>query len=416
MKIVFVQPNVGFRGHTWEALGIGYVIAYLKKYYPGNLDIDFYSGFYDSDEQIVRAGKDADIIGFSCTSPQYKHGLSLAKQIKTRNNHIVFGGIHPTVLSERVLAENCVDAVVVGEGEQAMLQLVQDVAQGLDISRCSYQTGYMTNVDDLPFPDREAIKNERNIIQAYHDEGLRITSVLSNRGCPFRCSFCCSRNLWQHQTRFRSSSNILDEVEELVREWNVQFLKFSDDTFTVNKQKVIDFCKLKIERGIRIPYGANAHVNTIDEEMLRYLVESGCQELWYGVESGSPRILKEMHKSMDIERIKEVFKLTREYGIKTRAYFLLGMPSETIEEIEMTEKLCDELQPDIVGFTLLAPFPTNEYFDYETMADWDWSIFDEYGNDWVSTKTITNQELKDIQQRLVDKYQNVATFRQRVQS
>lgn len=416
MKIVFVQPNVGFKGHTWEALGIGYLIAYLKSYYPGNLDTDFYSGFYDTDEQIITACQDADIIGFGCTSPQYKHGLSLAKQIKTENNRIVFGGIHPTVLPEGVLGENCVDAVVVGEGEQAMLQLVQDVAQGLDISHRSYQTNYVTNVDELPFPDRGAIKNERNIGQAYRDEGLRITSVLSSRGCPFRCSFCCSHDLWQHQTRSRSPSNILDEVEELVRDLNVQFLKFADDTFTVNKQKVIDFCKLKIERGIKIPYGANAHVNTIDENMLRYLLESGCQELWYGVESGSPRILKEMHKNTDIDRVKEIFKLTKEYGIKTRAYFLLGTPSETIEDIEMTEKLCDELQPDIVGFTLLAPFPINEYYDYETMADWDWSVFDEYGNDWVRTKTITNQELKDIQQRLVDKYQNVATFRQRLQS
>ena len=168
-----------------------------------------------------------------------------------------------------------------------------------------------------------------------------------------------------------------------------------------------------MERSVKIPYGANAHVNTIDEEMLRYLAESGCQELWYGVESGSPRILKELHKNTDINRIKAVFKLTKEYGIKTRAYFLLGIPSETIEDAEMTERLCDELQPDIVGFTLLAPFPSNEYFDHETMAEWDWSTFDEYSNDWVHTQTLSNQALKDIQRRLVNKYQEVAVFRQK---
>ena len=416
MKIVFVQPNVGFKGHTWEALGIGYVIAYLKKNYPTDLDIDFYSAFYDTDEQIIEAAKDADIIGFGCTSPQYKHALSLAGRIKTPKNRIVFGGIHPTVLPERVLAEDCVDAIVVGEGEQAMLQLLQDVVRGLDISHRSYQTNYMTEVDALPFPDRRTIKNERNILQAYHDGGQRITSVMSSRGCPFRCSFCCSSNLWRHQTRYRSPSNILKEVDGLVKDWDLQFLKFADDTFTVNKRQVIDFCKLKIERQIEVPYGANAHINTIDEEILGYLAESGCQELWYGVESGSPRILDEMHKSTDIKKIKEVFRLTREHGIKTRAYFLLGTPSETIEDIEMTEKLCDELQPDIVGFALLAPFPTNEYFNHGTMIDWDWSVFDEYANDWVSTETITNQELKEIQRRLVDKYQMVATFRQKLKS
>ncbi|MFC1953264.1 B12-binding domain-containing radical SAM protein [Chloroflexota bacterium] len=409
-----MQPNVGFMGHTWEALGIGYLVAYLKKHFSGNLKIDFYSGFYDSDEKIINAAKGADIIGFSCTSPQYKHAFNLAKQIKTKNNWIVFGGVHSTALPQKVLEENCIDAVVIGEGEQAFLTLVKDVNQGINISHRKYQTTYISDVNDFPFPDRRAIKNERNLAQAYQDEGLRITSVLSSRGCPFHCSFCCSHNLWQNQTRFRSSSNILNEVEELVRDWDVQFLKFSDDTFTTNKQNVIDFCKLKIEKEIKIPYGANAHVNTVDEEILKYLVESGCRELWYGVESGSPRILQEMHKSTNIYKIKKAFKLTKEFGIKTRAYFLLGMPSETIEDIQMTERLCDELQPDIVGFTLLAPFPANEYFDYETMADWDWSQFDEYGNDWVRTKTLSNQELKDVQSRLVNKYQSLATFRQKV--
>lgn len=411
MKIVFIQPNVGYKGHTWEALGIGYVIAYLKKHFSGTLDIDFYSGFYDSDEQIVSAGKNADIIGFGCTSPQYKHALSLARQIKSKNNHIVFGGIHPTVLTDLLLKEDCIDSVVRGEGERSMLQLVEDVAKG--VSKRRYEADYVVSLDALPFPDRAAIKNERNLMQAYRDEGKRITSVLASRGCPFRCSFCCSRNVWQHRTRFRSAANLLDEIEMLVRDWNVQFLKFSDDTFTFNKQKVIDFCKLKTERGIKLPYGANAHINTIDEELLGYLQESGCQELWYGVESGSPRILKEMHKTTTIRKIKDVFKLTKEHGIKTRAYFLLGMPSETIEDINMTEKLCDEIQPDIIGFTLLAPFPTNEYYDYKTMVDWDWSTFDEYGNDWVRTETISNQELKDIQKRLVAKYKKVAAFRQR---
>jgi len=414
MHIVFIHPNVGFKGHTWEALGIGYITAYLRQCYSSNLDIEFYSGFYDEDERIVEAGRNADVVAFSCTSPQYKHGLHLAKRIKTNSNRIVFGGIHPSALPELILREDCIDAVVIGEGEKAMLQLVQDVANGLAINKRIYQADYIKNLDDLPFPDRKTIKNERNIQQAFQDEGIRITSVLSGRGCPFHCSFCCSRTLWQRRERFRSPSNILDEIEQVISDLDIQFLKFSDDNFTVNKQRIIDFCRLKIERGVKIPYGANAHVNTIDEETMKYLAESGCRELWYGVESGSPRILKEMLKNTDINNIKKVFKLTKEYNIKRRAYFLLGIPSETIDDIEMTERLCDELQPDIVSFTLLTPFPRNDYFDSETMSEWDWSTFDEYGNDWVHTQTLSNQELKDIQQRLVKKYQNIAAFVQRL--
>ncbi len=413
VKIVFVQPNVGFEGHTWEALGIGSIIAYLRKHYEGDLCVDFYSGFYDSDDEIINACEGADAVGFGCTSPQYKHGLDLAKRIKKKDKYIIFGGIHPSVLPELVLTEDCIDAVVVGEGERAMLRFIDDVGKGTRISKRIYHAEYIKDLDVLPFPDRKAIKNERNIQQAFHDEGIRITSVLSSRGCPFLCSFCCSHLLWQRNIRFRSALNMLNELEELVNDWSIQFLKFADDTFTINRQRVIDFCQQKISRGIKTPYGANAHINTVDEYLLKHLAESGCRELWYGVESGSPRILKDMHKNVDIDRIRAVFKLTKEYGIKTRAYFLLGMPNETQEDLEMTERLCDELEPDIVGFTLLAPFPINEYYDYNTMKDWDWSAFDEYGNEWVRTGTLTNRELKEIQERLVEKYQQKAAFRQR---
>lgn len=408
MKIVFVQPNVGFKGHTWEALGIGYLSAYLKKYYPGELDIKFYSGFYDSDEQIIQGTKLADIIGFGCTSPQFKHAVDLAKQIKRNDNHIVFGGVHPSSLPELVMEEKCIDSVVIGEGEAAMLKLVQDVSHwGADQF---YNFPFIEDLDTLPFPDRMVIKNERNIQQAVSDGGPRITSMLATRGCPFQCSFCCSHSLWGRKIRFRSPANLVDEMEHLATAWKIEFIKFADDTFTVDKRRIIEFCKLKIERGLKVPFGANAHIKTIDEEMLQHLATSGCRELWYGVESGSPRILEQMHKNTDIKRTKAVFALTKRYGIKTRAYFLLGLPDETLEDIEMTERLCDELQPDIVGFTLLAPYPVNQYFD-KTMLAWDWSQFDEYNNTWVNTKTVSNADLRAIQHRLAAKYKDTASFR-----
>jgi radical SAM superfamily enzyme YgiQ (UPF0313 family) len=413
MKLVFIQPNVGFKGHTWEALGIGYLVSYLKKYYKKKLEILFYSAFYDSDEDIINNSKDANIICFSCTSPQYKHALWLAKQIKKKNNLIVFGGIHSSALPNLVLKDDPIDIVVIGEGEKSMVKIVEMAAEGVKISKQTYQFDYIEDINSIPFPDRRTIKNERNIEEAYNDSGIRITSILSSRGCPFKCSFCCSHCLWGRTPRLRSPLNILDEFEQLVKEWKIEFVKFADDTFTINKGRIIDFCKLKIEKRIKIPYGANAHVNTIDEESLKYLAESNCTELWYGVESGSLKILKDIHKSTNLDRIKKVFHLTKIYGIKTRAYFLLGMPNETIEDIGMTERLCDELQPDIVGFTLLAPYPINEYYDYETMKDWDWSAFDEYNNEWVHTETLTNQQLKQEQKRLVEKFQKKITFRQK---
>jgi radical SAM superfamily enzyme YgiQ (UPF0313 family) len=333
--------------------------------------------------------------------------------VKQKNNLIVFGGVHPSVVPDSVLKEDSIDIVVKGEGEKSLLKIVKELDKGENISKKIYDLDFIKDINTIPFPDRKVIKNERNIEQAYKDNGLRITSILSSRGCPFNCSFCCSHCLWGRVSRLRSAENILDEFEQLIEEWKIDFIKFADDTFTLNKQRIIDFSKLKLKKNIKTPYGANAHISLIDEDILKYLAESNCQELWYGVESGSPKILKDIHKDINIEKVKKIFKLTKKYGIKTRAYFLLGTPNETIKDIKMTEKLCDEIKPDIVGFSLLAPYPVNEYFNYEEMKDWDWSVFDEYNNDWVRTKTITNQQLRREQQRLIEKYQKNITFRQK---
>lgn len=414
MKVVFIQPNVGFKGHTWEAIGIGYLAAYLKQNCK-DVDISFYSAFYDSDVDIIKNSLDADVVAFSATSPQFHHGIQLANQIKNDHNIIVFGGAHASALPEDVLQEPNIDVAVKGEGERSILSIVKDVQAGniISVYKKIICSEYIKDINTIPFPDRIVIKNERNIQQAYVDNKKRITSVLSSRGCPFKCSFCCSNTIWGRKTRFRSPDNILDEVEALIRNQNIQFLKFADDTFTANKNRIMEFCRLKTERGLNIPFGANAHINTIDEDLLKVMSDNNCEELWYGVESGSPRILKDMHKTIKIEDVKRIFKLTKDYGMKTRAYFLLGMPNETIDDIYMTERLCDEIDPDIVGFTLLSPYPINEHYDHIIMKDWDWSTFDEYNNDWVHTQTLSNEQLKIEQKRLVDKSQKKITFRQK---
>ncbi len=142
MKIVCIQPKTNF-GNTWEALGIGYLFAYLEKY--GYSDIKFFSGFFDSDKEIIEGSKGADIIGFSCTSPQMKHALSLSREIKTNRNYVVFGGVHSSSFPEDCL-EKGADAVVVGEGEQAFLEMVKGSRE--QILKPSYINN-LVNEEDL---------------------------------------------------------------------------------------------------------------------------------------------------------------------------------------------------------------------------------------------------------------------------
>lgn len=404
MKIVFIQPKTIF-GNTWEALNIGYMGAYLRAH--GYNNIGFFSGFFDKDEEIIQGCHDADIIGFSCTSPQMKHALELAKKIKTKNNWIVFGGVHPSALPNDTLKNKCVDAVVIGEGEKAILEIVKGNREII------IQMPYIQNLDELPFPDRLLIKQERNIQQAYRDNNLRIASIFSSRGCPFQCAFCASHCVWTRQVRFRSYQGVLDEFEQVAKDLKIDFIKFSDDTFGLKKDWILSFCQEKMKKSIATPWGCNVRVNTIDEEMLKWMKRAGCKEVWAGVESGSPKILQDMKKGITVDQVKKAFKITKEMGFFRRAYILLGMPNESYEDIKMTEELIDEIKPDQVGFTILAPYPGTEFYNPEIHKNVDWSLVDEYGNQLTRTKYLTNSELVSEQKRLVKKYQNVITYRQK---
>jgi len=402
MKIAFIQPKTF---HTWEALNIGYLASYLKLH--GYNNISFYSGFFDSDKEIIEGCRDADIIGFSCTSPQMKHALDLAKVIKNTKNHIVLGGVHPSALPEDCLENGWVDAVVVGEGEKAFLDIVQGNRERI------VKQPYIQNLDDLPFPDRFLIKEERNIHQAYLDNGIRIASISSSRGCPFRCTFCASHAVWSRKVRYRSVDSVLDEFEQLAKDLKIDFIKFSDDTFTVKKDWVKMFCEKKIKKNITTPWGCNIRVDTVDEELLKLMKQCGCKEVWIGVESGSSKILKEMKKGIHLAQVRWVFKVTAELGFFRRAYILLGMPSEDIGDVNLSEKIVDEIQPDAVGFTILAPYPGTSYYDPKLHKRVDWSEVDEYENKMTETQYLSNADLRREQARLVSKYQQRIAFRQR---
>lgn len=404
MKIVFVQPKTVF-GNTWEALNIGYLASYLEA--NNYKDLKFYSGFFDSDEKIIKEAQNADVIAFSATSPQMKHALALAKRIKRNTNYIVLGGVHPSALPEETLKNNFVDAVVVGEGEKAFLSIIDGNKDKI------VRKPYIQDLDSLPFPNRKLIEQGRNIQIAYHDNGFRIASIFTSRGCPFHCTFCASHTVWERHCRFRSGENILEEFKKTVKDWNIDFIKFSDDTFGLNQEIVIKFCKEKIKVKEKTHWGCNMRVDCTNDDLLKLMYQAGCRELWMGVESGSPGILKDMKKGIKLERVKWAFKRSKELGFKRRAYFLLGMPNESLEDLKMTETLADEIQPDFIGFTILAPYPGTSFYNSGLHKNIDWSTVDEYGNKITQTKYLTNEDLHREQTRLVKKYQQNIVYRQK---
>lgn len=397
LKIVYIQPKSFF---SWEALGIGYIGAYCKKH--GFNDQEFFSSSLDEEELIVEKAAEADIVGFSCTSPQTKDALHLAGKIKQKNPRVwtVFGGIHPTVLSEEIAALPEVDSVVVGEGEVSMLKILRGCRDPI------VKSPLVEDLDSIPYPDRGLIKLERHLAATHEKEGRRVTSVFSGRACPFNCVFCASKALWGRRTRLRSPNNIVAEFEVLCREWKVDHIIFADDEVGINKAHFSEFCEKLISQGNKTTWGCNMVVSTLDENLLRLMRKAGCTDLFLGVESGSPRILTAMKKPYTVEHIRKAFNLTKEIGFTRRAYVLLGMPDETLADIDMTERLVEEIAPDVVGFTILAPFPGTFFYDPVKHKDIDWAGVDEYRNEITATRTLTNKELHEIQKKMISKFRD----------
>jgi len=408
MKVTLIRPHYF---SCWESLACGSIASYLKRYYKGDLELQFFDGFFDDDKQIIEGSVDSDYVCFSCTSPQMKHALFLAEKIKAENPRVttVFGGHHPSSLPKETEDFPNVDIVVVGEGETGMLAVLNlQKIEGIWRSRT------IENLDTVPYPDRKLIRQDRTLALTEKNDGERIASASSSRVCPFNCIFCTGdHDVFGYKIRHRSVWHILDEMEQLVNEWHIDFLKFVDAELNSSKSWLQEFCEEKIRQGITVPFGCNIHAAIMDYDTLELMHKANCRDIWVGCESGSPPILKEIQKGLTVEQIVQVFLWAKQVGIRRRAYFMVGFPSETREDFKMTLDLAERIDADVYGCTILCPYPGTALYDATLHANVNWSAADEYHNDFWRTKNLTNEELKTMQSEFMDKFKDRLCFRQK---
>ncbi len=320
-------------------------------------------------EETLREKK-PDLIGFSIVHANRWGGVDIARIAKRilPEVKIVFGGVGTTFLWEHLLTHfKEIDFAVFGEGEYTFLNLTRCIEKGDDegikkIKGIAFRSSgkvvstgtaeVIQDIDRLPMPSK--------FFEFQH--------LSSSRGCPSNCTFCGSPRFWGRKVRFHSPEYFVEQLKWLYRK-GITFFYVSDDTFTMRRDRVIQICKMIIEKDLKIMWYAISRVNFVDEEMLYWMRKAGCIQISYGVESGSEKVRTILNKDIKTNDIKRAFALTTKYGILARAYFIYGTPGESLETIQETIDLIHEIKPLSTIFYILDIFPgTALYEDFKRRA------------------------------------------------
>jgi radical SAM superfamily enzyme YgiQ (UPF0313 family) len=399
--------------NIWEALGLGYLAAYARRRLGRRITFRFFQGYFDSDAAILDGCRDADLVAFSCTTPSWPHALSLAHRLKERRPGVrtCVGGVHASALPACCAAEEAVDHVVAGEGEAGFVAVLQGTGEAVVRAPRVPEWGELR-------PDRALIRNERTVALCREQTGQRVASFQSVRGCPYRCTFCASRAVTAAGgcggVAVRAAAEVVDEIVAVAGSLRLDHFKFVDGTWNVSEEKVLAFCEALRRRQPSLSWEANLHAARVTPRMLAAMREAGCVQVNVGCESGSERILAAIRKGIAVRDIVNVFDWARAAGLRGRAFFMVGFPGETREDVACTERLIARIDPDVLGVTIACPFPGTDLYDAAAHAHVDWAAADEYTNDFWRTEAFTNAELKALQRRLTRRFRDRLAWHQRL--
>jgi anaerobic magnesium-protoporphyrin IX monomethyl ester cyclase len=352
-------------------LGLGYIAGYLKQ---NNISVDLVDCTFLSQEEALEKvwRSKPKIIGIYSMFSMKDKAIQMAKLLKGNCELLVAGGPLPTLNPEDFLQD--FDVVIIGEGEETMLELVREVEKGGDLSRVrgiAYREkdtmkltpprDFIQNLDSIPFPTRELFDN-----QAYKNHyskkfGYTITSLITSRGCPFNCDFC-SQPIFGNKFRTRSATNIVDEIEKVIA-LGYERIWFADDCFTLSRKRLIDIFNEIIQRRIKIDWECLSRVDTIDREMAEKMKHAGCVRVFFGIESGSDSVLALMNKKATAKQAKEAVHVAKQSGIQVGAFFILGYPGETDETVLDTVRFASSLPLDYLSFTFPYPIPGTSLYE-----------------------------------------------------
>jgi radical SAM superfamily enzyme YgiQ (UPF0313 family) len=283
--------------------------------------------------------------------------------------HVVLGGPHPTAVRTQVFEDIPeLDAAVIGEGEAVAVALMdwwRDGSPGAPPPGVLVPGAPFTESEPdrdltrLPMPARHLLPNHayRYLFATRRGFGTMITS----RGCPFRCSFC-DKSVSGSRWRARPAWHVVDEMQQMREQFGLRFINFYDDNFTLNRGRVVQICEEILRRGLDIQWKCEGRVDGVDVELLRLMRRAGCRVVAYGVESGNPETLFLLRKDITVEQSVSAFAATREAGLRSLAYMILGAPGEDTAAVRRSVRFCRQIGADYVQFSSLTAMPGTPLF------------------------------------------------------
>lgn len=352
------------------------------------------------------------IIGISSTTPTFPNSLKIAKLIKAwdKNITIIIGGAHATCSTQECLEKNVFDYVVLGEGEDTMLELSDLIIKGegniAEIKGIAYKNAAgeiifnkprkrPVDLDVIPFPARDLLK-----LESYFKSG----AIISSRGCPYKCNYCACAAIVGNTYRPHSVDYTIKEIEFLIQEYGFTNFDFHDDTFNLHPARVFEFCEKIIERQLNIKWGCFCRATKFNYKLAKAMADAGCEVVQFGVESGNQEILNSINKKITLQEVEDAVEAASKAGIKQIACgLIIGHPEDTEETIFDTIKFgikLKEIGATRISLSVLTPFPGTEVYDKRDelgikilTKDWEQFIFSRIV---METKNLSREKLREI--------------------
>ncbi len=362
----------------YPPLNLAYVAAIIEQAGHDVILIDS-NALKLSKENVLKSVKkfNPDLLGFMLTTYMFHQTLDWIRYLKKNTGILtVVGGVNMWYYPKEVLSHKEIDYGIIGPANDSLVKFISALEQNKDFGKIkglcyrenkkiiiNQPVSLTEHLDELPFPARHLLPN--NKYYSFISQRKNFTIALTGKGCPYPCTFCSIGKIPHTE---RDSEKVVKEMEECYNKYNIREIDFFTATFTLNKKNVTSLCGNIKKRRLDVDWSCRSRIDTVNSNLLKEMASAGCKRIYYGIESGDPKILKAINKDISLKQIEKVIGLTKKYGIKALGFFMVGNPGETKKSVERTINFAKKLKLDFiqVGRTIAKP---NSDLDEEVKRD-----------------------------------------------